>query len=89
MAPQLRAQAALPDYLGLVSSTHPHGSSRPSVTPGTGDLIATFGLSGIAHTMHRHTCKQNILTHKYPKNTTATTTKPHAGCIEALLLARE
>jgi hypothetical protein len=64
MAQCFRALAALPVGSGLYSQ-HPHNSSQLSVPPVPGDQKPSSDLHRYqAYAVHRHTCKQNIHTHK-------------------------
>ena len=57
MAQQLRALTTIPEDLGSISSTHPHGGSQLSITPVPGDLTPSY----------RHICKQNTKIHIFKK----------------------
>lgn len=55
---------ALADNLDLVANTH-KGSSQPSIIPISGVPGPPSELHGHqAHAVQRHTCKQNIHSHK-------------------------
>jgi hypothetical protein len=61
MAQRLRPQAALPEDLGLTSSTYMHGVSQPFATTVLGDLLWCSVFDAFSRPARKNTTDQNLL----------------------------